>query len=257
MPTSGYLSDEMRLLRWIHTVYGLIVFSVVFLLLFPLLMVPVAFPSAFKLVGIINRWWAKLILIFSFLPYRIDVRGKLDGDRQYIFCPNHFSYLDIPTMGLNPVNSLFVGKNDMEKIPLFGFMYRRLHITVNRSKLKSRFESMVKTMQALDEGKSLVIYPEGGIISTTPPEMALFKDGAFRAAIEKQIPIVPVTIPHNWIILPDGEFLVHWGVITVIFHEPIETTGLTLNDIGRIKELVRDTIATELEKQNSPAIVMA
>jgi 1-acyl-sn-glycerol-3-phosphate acyltransferase len=160
-------------------------------------------------------------------------------------------------MGLNPVNSLFVGKNDMEKIPLFGFMYRRLHITVNRSKLKSRVETMVKTIQALDEGKSLVIYPEGGIISTTPPEMASFKDGAFRAAIEKQIPIVPVTIPHNWIILPDGEFLVHWGVIIVIFHEPIETTGLTLNDIGRIKELVRDTIATELEKQNSPAIVMA
>lgn len=247
----------MRLLRWIHTVYGLIVFGAVFLLLFPFLMIPVAFPRAFKLVGIINRWWAKLILIFSFLPFRIDVRGKLHKHRQYIFCPNHFSYLDIPTMGLNPINALFVGKNDMEKIPLFGFMYRKLHITVNRSKLKSRFETMVKTMQALDEGKSLVIYPEGGIISTTPPEMATFKDGAFRAAIEKQIPIVPVTIPHNWIILPDGEFLVHWGVITVIFHEPIETTGLTLNDIGRIKELVRNTIASELVKQNSPAVVMA
>lgn len=240
----------MKLLRWIHTGYGLVVFSVVFLLLFPLLMIPIVFPKAFRLVGIINRWWARLIFIFSFLPFRVEIRGKLHKDRQYIFCPNHFSYLDIPTMGLNPVNALFVGKNDMEKIPLFGFMYRKLHITVDRSKLKSRFETMVKTMQALDEGKSLVIYPEGGIISQSPPNMASFKDGAFRAAIEKQIPIVPVTIPHNWIILPDGEFVVYWGLISVIFHEPIDTTGFTLDDIDRIKELVKGTIRAELARQN-------
>lgn len=257
MPTSGYLSELMKLLKSIHTGWGLLVFGAVFLLLFPLLMIPIIFPRAHKLVGIINRWWAKLILILSFLPFRVEVRGNLRKDRQYIFCPNHFSYLDIPTMGLNPVNTLFVGKNDMEKIPLFGFMYRKLHITVDRSKLKSRFETMVKTMQALDEGKSLVLYPEGGIISTSPPNMASFKDGAFRAAIEKQIPIVPVTIPHNWIILPDGEFLVHWGLITVIFHEPIETKGLTLDDISTIKESVRNTIATELLKQNTPAMIMA
>jgi 1-acyl-sn-glycerol-3-phosphate acyltransferase len=247
----------MKLVRWIHTVYGLFVFGIVFLLLFPLLMIPIMFPRAHQLVGIINRWWARLILILSFLPFRVEIRGRLQKDRQYIFCPNHFSYLDIPTMGLNPVNALFVGKNDIEKIPLFGFMYRKLHITVDRSKLKSRFETMVKTMAALDEGKSLVIYPEGGITSAAPPEMGSFKDGAFRAAIEKQIPIVPVTIPHNWIILPDGEFLVHWGVISVIFHEPIETTGLTLDDISSVKETVKNIIATELLKQNTPAMIMA
>jgi 1-acyl-sn-glycerol-3-phosphate acyltransferase len=257
MPTFAYLSFSMRLLKLIHTGYGLVVFGVVFILMFPLLMIPVAFPGKFRLVGIFNRWWAKLMFAFSFLPYRVEVRGQLGKDRQYIFCPNHFSYLDIPTMGLNPVNTLFVGKNDMEKIPLFGFMYRRLHITVDRSKLKSRFETMVKTMQALDEGKSLVIYPEGGIISTAPPNLASFKDGAFRAAIEKQIPIVPVTIPHNWIILPDGDFVLNPGLITVIFHEPIETTGYTLDDIGKVKDMVREVITTELARQNSPAVVMA
>ena len=250
MPTSAYLAALMKLLRWIHTGYGLLVFSAVFLLLFPLLMIPIVFPKAHNLVGIINRWWARGVLLGSFLPFRVQRRGNLRKDRQYIFCPNHFSYLDIPTMGLNPVNTLFVGKNDMEKIPLFGFMYRKLHITVDRSKLKSRGETLKKTLQALDEGKSLVIYPEGGITSAKPPGMGPFKDGAFRAAIEKQIPIVPVTIPHNWIILPDGDFLVHWGLITVIFHEPIETKGLTLDDISTLKETVRSTIATELLNRN-------
>ncbi|MEI9918006.1 MAG: lysophospholipid acyltransferase family protein [Bacteroidota bacterium] len=247
----------MRLLKLIHTGYGMVVFSVVFLLLFPLLMIPIVFPKAFRFVGVINRWWAKLTFILAFLPFRAEIRGRLDKKRQYIFCPNHFSYLDIPTMGLTPINTLFVGKNDMEKIPLFGFMYRRLHITVDRSKLKSRVETMIKTMQALDEGKSLVIYPEGGIVSTTPPELGSFKDGAFRAAIEKQIPIVPVTIPHNWIILPDGDFVVNWGLISVIFHEPIETKGYTLDDIGTLKANVKEIITTELAKQNSPAIIMA
>ncbi|HMJ71247.1 MAG TPA: lysophospholipid acyltransferase family protein [Cyclobacteriaceae bacterium] len=247
----------MKLLKRIHTGYGLVVFSLVFLCMFPLLMIPIVFPRGFRMVGVINRWWAKLVFILSFLPYRVEVRGRLDKDRQYIFCPNHFSYLDIPTMGLNPHNAIFVGKNEMEKIPLFGFMYRKLHITVDRSKLKSRFITMVRTLEALDEGKSLVLYPEGGIVSTTPPNLSTFKDGAFRAAIEKQIPIVPVTIPHNWIILPDGEFVVNWGLITVIFHEPIETKGYSLDDIGKVKDMVKEVISAELAKQNSPAMIMA
>jgi len=247
----------MKILRWIHTGYGLTIFSIVFVILFPLLLIPIVFPKAFKLVGVINRLWAKLVFIFCLLPFRVEVRGHHDKSRQYIFCPNHFSYLDIPTMGLNPHNTIFVGKNEMEKIPLFGFMYRRLHITVDRSKLKSRFNTIVRTMEALDQGKSLVIYPEGGIISTEPPQLSAFKDGAFRAAIEKQIPIVPVTIPHNWIILPDGDATVHWGVISVIFHEPIETSGYTLDNIGTLKMKVREVIETELAKQNNPAVIMA
>jgi len=80
------------------------------------------------------------------------------------------------------------------------------------------------------------------------PVMSKFKDGAFRTAIEKQIPVVPVTIPNNWIILPPYEFLVWRGRIKVIFHEPIETTGLTLNDVDMLKEKVFTIINEELKK---------
>jgi 1-acyl-sn-glycerol-3-phosphate acyltransferase len=149
-------------------------------------------------------------------------------------------------MGLNPINTIFVGKNDMEKIPLFGFMYRKLHITVNRKSLKSRSNTMLASMKAIDEGKSLVIYPEGGMVTKSPPDMGPFKDGAFRAAIEKQIPIVPVSIPYNWIILPDPELILHAGKIKVIFHEPIETTGLTLENISDLKEKVFRIINSEV-----------
>jgi 1-acyl-sn-glycerol-3-phosphate acyltransferase len=143
---------------------------------------------------------------------------------------------------------VFVGKNDMENIPFFGFMYSKLHITVDRAKLKSRYITLVKSLKALDQGKSLVIFPEGGIVSKHPPVMGEFKDGAFRAAIEKQIPVVPVTIPFNWIILPSDQFLLHWKPMKVIFHEPIDPSIYTLKDLDRFKERVRNVIDNELQK---------
>lgn len=238
----------MRLLRRIHTAYGSLVFFLLFMIFFLPLLVPIIFPKKFRWVGVINRWWAKLLFIFCILPYKIECRSSLSRKQQYIFCSNHFSYLDIPTMGLNPVNTVFVGKNDMEKVPLFGFMYKKLHITVDRRKLKSKYDTFVKSRQAIEEGKSLVFYPEGGIYTQHPPEMARFKDGAFRLAIEKQIPVVPVTITNNWIILPPDEFLLRQGNVKVIFHEPIETKGMTLNDTDLLKNRVFRIIENELKK---------
>jgi 1-acyl-sn-glycerol-3-phosphate acyltransferase len=241
----------MKILRTVHTVYGFFIFILLLILLFPFLLIPILFPSQFKLTGIINRWWAKLLFIFVFLPYEAECRSKLDPRQTYIFCSNHFSYLDIPAMGLNPVNAIFVGKNDMEKVPLFGFMYRRLHLTVDRRSLRSRGNTVLNSLKAIDEGKSLVIYPEGGMTTTEPPRMSHFKDGAFRAAIEKQIPVVPVTIPFNWIILPDRHPLrLYRGKVKVIFHEPIETKGMTIAEVQKLKDEVYRVIASELEKQN-------
>lgn len=237
----------MKFLRSLYTLYGLVLFTLLFLIFFLPLLIPIFFKKQYKLTGVFNRWWAKLHFMLIGLPFTVDYRQKLDPDKQYIFCPNHFSYLDIITMGLNSHNTIFVGKS-MENIPLFGFMYRNLHITVDRTKLKSRYSTMLKTLEALDEGKSLVIFPEGGIVTEKDPVMARFKDGAFRAAIEKQIPIVPVTIPYNWIILPPDQFLLRWRPLKVIFHEPVDPSGYTLAEIDQLKSRVRDIIDSELQQ---------
>lgn len=235
----------------VHLFYCLLLFSVSFLLVFPFFLVPIVFKKKFQLVGVINRVWGHVLFPLVFLPFKVELRGVFNSSKQYIFCPNHFSYLDIPVMALNPYNAIFVGKDEMEKIPLFGFMYRNLHITVNREKLKSRYDTYVKSGEALDQGKSLTIFPEGGIVSKEFPRMARFKDGAFRLAIEKQIPIVPVTIATNWIILPDGLTSLKRETIRLVFHEPIEpdTTRWT---VQTLKDEVYRTIDTELratEKQ--------
>lgn len=239
----------MKFLQRIYTYYGVFVFGVFFVVTFPFFLIPIFLPSQFKLTGKINRWWAYGLFTFIGMPWKVECRARLNPNKQYIFCPNHFSYFDIPSMGLNPHDTVFVGKNDMENIPLFGFMYRKLHITVDRLSLKSRVNTLKASFQAIDEGKSLVIYPEGGILTKNPPVMAPFKDGAFRTAIEKQIPIVPVTLSNNWIILPDQEpLLLRWGKMKAIFHEPIETTGMTLEDVKALKEKVYTIIHEELHK---------
>lgn len=227
----------------IHLCWCLAVFAILFLLFFPLLLIPILFKSQHALTGKINRAWARILFPCSFLPYRIEVRGTLKKDSQYIFCPNHFSYLDIPVMGLTPINCVFVGKHDMERVPLFGFMYSQLHITVNRGKLKSKYSSFRRAAQALDENKSLIIFPEGGIVSQDFPNMARFKDGAFRLAIEKQIPIVPVTLLTNWKILPDERFYLTRQRIQIIFHEPIAPQGHTIQSL---RETTFGVIQTKL-----------
>jgi 1-acyl-sn-glycerol-3-phosphate acyltransferase len=239
----------MKFIRVLHIGHTILVFTILFFLIMPFFLVPIVFKSQHHMTGRLNRIWARIFFPFSFFNYHIEFRFKPEKNHQYIFCPNHFSYLDIPTMGLNKVNAIFVGKNDMERVPLFGFMYRKLHITVDRNSLKSKYSTFVRSLQALDEGKSLMIFPEGGILTKKVPELARFKDGAFRAAIEKQIPIVPVTIPFNWIILPDGSFLPKRRLLKVIYHEPIETKDLTLEDVGALKQKTFDIINSELKLQ--------
>ncbi|MEQ8924223.1 MAG: lysophospholipid acyltransferase family protein [Fulvivirga sp.] len=238
----------MKIIRGLHTVYALIVFMILFMVLLPLFLIPIVRKSQFHLTGIFNRIWANIFFRLTFFPIDLEYRFNYKEKKQYVFCPNHFSYLDIPTMGLNKINAVFVGKNDMENIPLFGYMYRKLHITVDRGSLKSRYNTILRSFEAIDEGKSLMIFPEGGILTDKLPEMVRFKDGAFRTAIEKQIPIVPVTIPYNWIILPDGQWLPKVRTIKVIYHEPIETKGLTLENLPELKQKTFDTIDQELKK---------
>ena len=236
----------MRFLQRLYLVYALVWFSILFLLFLPFLLIPIFSPKHFRLVGILNRWWAYGAFTGWLLPWKIELKGKIDPKKQYIFCPNHFSYIDIPAMALSPFNAIFVGKHDMGSIPLFGFMYSRLHILVDRSKRSSRYETYLRSGEAIDQGKNLVIFPEGGIWSTNPPELSRFKDGPFRISVEKQIPIVPVTLPDNHHILKDNPLRLKPGRLRLIFHEPILPTSPDADEVDLMKEKVYAVIQKEL-----------
>jgi 1-acyl-sn-glycerol-3-phosphate acyltransferase len=104
--------------------------------------------------------------------------------------------------------------------------------------------------QRIDEGYHAVIYPEG-TRSKFAPVMRDFRTGAFRLAIEKQVAIIPVTYLDNWQILGDLKQLWGWarpGITRVVIHDPIETKGMTDEDLLPLLERVHKIIEDEMKK---------
>ena len=195
------------------------------------------------------RTWGTLALLFMAMPIRVDWRFRPQPGKAYVYCANHFSYLDIAITGvIVPGLYAFIGKRSVRKLPLFGYMYAKLHIMVDRSSTQSRAYSLGKCIRTLAQGRSIVIFPEGGIKAEHPPHMVYpFKDGAFTMAIQQQVPIVPLTLVNNYRILPDnGPFRVRWEPVRVVFHEPIYTIGLTQADADDLRERAFRVIDNEL-----------
>lgn len=241
----------MRLLRRIYTIYAFLAFCFSFLLLFPLLLVCIWIPGFEKYGRKINRFWAKFYFILIFKPIHIKGSQLVEKENSYIFVANHFSYIDIAMMGFMPGDVVFVGKASLEKIPLFGYYFKKLHIAVNRESPRSRGEVLLRAKHAIDKGSSIVIFPEGGITSSNPPFLNRFKDGAFSLAIDKQIPVIPVTLSYNHLILPDEKnLLLNFQSGKIVFHQPILTDGLAAKDILDVKEQAYQTIQNQLFKDN-------
>jgi 1-acyl-sn-glycerol-3-phosphate acyltransferase len=112
---------------------------------------------------------------------------------------------------------------------------------------------MIQSLEKLNMGYNLAIFPEGTIPPhAQAPKMIPFKDGAFRMAIEKQIPIVPMSIINNWQILPDdGKFVPRRKLMHAVVHTPISTKGLTLDDVDTLKNQTYTIIESTLKKYHS------
>ena len=234
----------------------MLAFVLLFLLLFPVILLGSWLSDSKNKFGLqlahgAVRTWGFLAFIFMGMPIRVDWQFRPEPGKAYVYCANHFSYFDIAVTGVVvPGLYAFIGKTGVKKLPLFGYMYAKLHILVDRSSPQSRAYSLGKCMRTLAQGRSIVIFPEGGIKAHNPPEMVYpFKDGAFSMAIQQQVPIVPLTLVNNYRILPDGKpFRVHWEPVQVVFHEPISTAGLTQADANTLREQTYRIIESELNK---------
>lgn len=242
----------MKILRTLYKIQVWTCFIVFFLLLYPFFVLFIQKESWKPKGHFLNKIWAYSVFGYCFLPCKVDFRFRPNKKKNYVYCSNHSSFLDIPSLCYAlPGYFKFIGKASLVKVPLFGYMFRNLYIPVDRKNQKSRYDTMLKSMEALDQGRGLAIFPEGTIPKGNHPNMIPFKDGPFRIAIEKQVPVVPVTLPYNWIILPDdGTFTPNRHLMKVIVHEPIETKGMTIDDIATLKQKTYDIIDAELRKHN-------
>ena len=245
----------MILFRWLHTIYALLVFVIGFLVVFPLLFLFAQKEDwniyAYKL----SHFWS---YAFFFL---IGVRVKIENfnneklQKPCIYVANHFSFSDIVSFPMVADDACFVGKQSISKAPLFGYFFTSLHIPVNRASLRDRAGVIAKSVEAIKKGKSLFIFPEGGIYAKNPPHQIKYKDGAFRTAISTGVPIVPVTFPFNWKLIPDdGKNLLSSNYLNIVVHKAIDTTILTETDIAELREKTFNIIQEELLSRNKEAV---
>ncbi|MDX2196137.1 MAG: 1-acyl-sn-glycerol-3-phosphate acyltransferase [Cytophagales bacterium] len=237
-----------KILSKVYFFYATIVFLVVFLILYPFFFISVQHRNLYMLGHWTNRIWGYMVLTLCGIPYIIQNKPKVKVP--VVYCANHSSYIDIPALYCAIFENInFIGKASLAKVPLFGYMYSRLHIIVDRRNAQSKFESIDKAMEAIAQGISVVVFPEGTIPSHASRQMIPFKDGAFRIAIEKQVCIVPVVLPHNHYILPDiKSMMAHWRTCKVIFLAPVDTTGYNISQIQELKQNVYQAMQTELNK---------
>lgn len=125
----------------------------------------------------------------------------------YIIIANHTSYLDIFFMySILPKHPfLFLGKGEILNYPIIRAYFKGLNIPVHRKNRGKAATSFSLAKKAVQDGWSLVIFPEGGIPDTLNPQMIPFKRGAFRLAKALSIPIVPVTFTNNYVLFSDPE----------------------------------------------------
>lgn len=224
-----------------------LVVAMVTVVLFPFLVLSILKHSWYPYFFKVARAWSALILygIGCFPVIKREI--KYEKGKSYMFVANHTSMTDIMLMYYASKNPfVFVGKKELAKIPLFGFIYKRTCILVDRGNNKSRVEAFRRAEKRLNEGLSVCIYPEGGVPHDLSIVLDEFKDGAFRLAIEHQIPIAPMTFHDNKKRLPYAFFIGGPGPMRVKVHKLIPTTGLALENRKELKSKTREVILQEL-----------
>ena len=128
-----------------------------------------------------------------------------------------------------------------------------MNIPVDRTSITASHKAFNRAKEDIDRGISIAIYPEATIPECSP-DVGPFKNGAFKLAIDKQIPIVPITYLDNWDIFPDRKdqrFLCRPGLSRIIIHKPIETVGMGDADVSALRERVRELIKKTMKEHGS------
>jgi 1-acyl-sn-glycerol-3-phosphate acyltransferase len=146
---------------------------------------------------------------------------------------------------------VFTGKQELNKAPLFRIFFKEMNILVDRKSRLGSHKAFVKAAHEIEMGNSMFFFPEG-TISNLAPELRSFKNGAFKLALEKQVPIVPVTFLNNWKLLQNGGFFKsngRPGVARVIIHKPVVTAGMTEEDLVPLREKIFSIINNDLKQE--------
>ena len=199
----------------------------------------------------ICRTWGVIWYFLIGIRYISVLESEFQRKKQYIFVANHISYMDIPQvlMIAKPDHPLrILGKYEMVKVPIFGWIYRAAVILVDRRNAETRAKSVRALKAAIKNGISIFIFPEGTFNESDAPLKSFF-DGAFRIAIETGTPIKPVLLVDTLERLHyRSVFALSPGKNRVVYLEEVPVEGLEMKDIANLKQKVFDLMEQGLRR---------
>ena len=225
-----------------YCVYALLVFTMLTITaaIALLLLIPFGKSKLSNRILRVCRFWARIWYLFIGIKHKEIYEAHHNFGRPHIFVANHNSYMDIPPivqLKHQPIRPL--GKFESSKIPVFGWVYKAAVIMVDRSSPEKRAQSLRNLKAALHKRISIFIFPEGTFSMTNEQPLKSFYNGAFKLAIEMQIPIQPL-------LMIDAVDRLHYnsvftltpGLNRVVYLKTIDVSKYTMNDIEILKEKV-------------------
>jgi 1-acyl-sn-glycerol-3-phosphate acyltransferase len=239
----------MKLLKRIHYFYFIFWILLLFVIFSPLYYVFTKNPRYYGILNALRALNSFLCTAIAGVFFKFQFEKPLDSAQTYIYCANHTSNLDIVLFCILAKGRFhFMGKEELMKNPVLGMFFKTIDIAVSRSSKISAFRAFKKAGENLEKGMSLIIFPEGRIDDLYPPILHEFKNGPFRLAIEKNIPIVPVSSINIWQLMWDdgSKYGTRPGIGNIYVHEPISTRILGVESADELKEAVFKKINSKL-----------
>jgi 1-acyl-sn-glycerol-3-phosphate acyltransferase len=193
-----------------------------------------------------GRAWARINAVAALMDVTVEGAQYIDAGRSHVVVANHQSQLDILVIyGWLGIDFRWVMKQELRKVPVLGVCCEKLgHIFIDRSDRASAIAAIEKAKRDIPEGTSIFFFPEG--TRSRDGNMLPFKKGAFRMAVEFQMPILPVSITGTYSMLPPDTLRFRPGSVRMVIHPPVETAGYGTEDVPELMRQVRETIESVL-----------
>ena len=230
---------------WIFSIAIFLILTVGIFWTLPLSYSQRTVPLAYK--GI--RFWAACVFYGAGFKLEFDENQKRNSQKPSVIISNHYSPFDILVLILLHKNQplVFVGKEELVNIPIFGQIYRQICITVDRSNMKNRGKVFNLASEKLQQGSSIVIFPEGGIPDDRTIILQRFKEGAFRIAISNKVPLIVYSIKGLKEMFPESWTEGYPGKVKVKLLDVIPTENLSLTDKENLKSTCYEKLFYDLK----------
>jgi 1-acyl-sn-glycerol-3-phosphate acyltransferase len=238
------------LARTVFSLWSWFVLGVVVLLWLPMVavvrLVTAPFDRGRYAAGLLFR---KLAVVHQRLNpmwhFRVSGTVPPDPRRPYVVVANHESFVDILLISHLPFEMKWLSKQQFFRIPAVGWMMRLAgDVPLVRGERDSAIAALASCRDRLDTKVSVMIFPEGTRSKTN--DLLPFKDGAFRLAVDKQLPVLPLVVHGSRSALRKHDWRFGVSNADVYVLDPIETTGLTRADVPALRDRVREMIAGKL-----------